>query len=259
MTNFIYKPLPYFLVVLLAFATHAHAEPSVERGQRILMEWEGETRYGEVVGMQQVNEQTRYAIQLRRYINSSNLTSRVVRAQREQITLPAQSHNVRLQGQDRELRRGLVVLGRNNQLWQIDDVFADGRVVVTPLHVNRNSRNRVSENFARLEHQNVSIINAQDIAAVEVDSYGGYEKNGVYTHISGMPLCDARALESYQLPRELRDQQNLRFSCGRGGQAHINGLFSNGSVSIGAHIFNPFPRSIEQYLSPESDTPSSAQ
>jgi hypothetical protein len=176
----------------------------------------------------------------------------------DQITSAVPFLSKNLQGVERRLQAGSVVLREDNRAYHVLQVFSDGRVVAELLSVNRVSRHRLpGTNLTRSTQDPAHhIFHSNEIRAVAVNEFRAtreqsYQVNGRYQNIAGMPLCDVAALRRYQLPTELRGSSDLRFSCGRDSRgAQIDALFSNGTVMIGQYTFNPFPRSLEAYTAP---------
>lgn len=238
--------------LFLASSVFAQITSAVEKGQHVLAEQDGRLRYGEVkTEMQSSQGDLKYTVAFSGYNKRKVRTSKVEVFKTNQMVLPVKDMTHDLQGKTRTLKKGSVILSSGKKIYVVEEVFQNGQLAVTPLVANLNSRNRVSENFARVQRANIEVLKKEDVLAVEVKSFAGYKKGARYKQIHGLPICDAKALQSYQLPLEMRAKEPVRFNCGRGHVgALVHAVFSDGTLAIDNHIFNFFPKSRDKYINP---------
>ena len=238
--------------LFFASSVFALSTSLVKKGDYVLVDRNGETKYAEVGNYQKTkNGEYNYTLTIRERNKKLVNTSNSFGAKKNQLVLPAEQITQTLQDKPRVIKKGLVILGPGKKIYVVEDVFQNGKIAVTPLRTSLTSRpsERVSKNFTRAWKANVEILNKEDILAVEVPFYRDYKKGGVYKQILGMPVCDAIGVRAYQLSPDLRSEKNIRFNCGRKQEGvSINALFSDGTMAINSYIFNPFPRSQEKYI-----------
>lgn len=173
-------------------------------------------------------------------------------ANREQITLPVNHLNLDLEGKDRQIQSGTLVLGNDNLLYLVQEVYPDNRMAVYRLEIRPNHRDRVRGLFLPLIQQGILVKSLDEIRAVEDTSYGNYEKGKIYGEISGIPLChNSNVKDEWNLP------DDFSFGCNKGKQTQIREIFSDGSLLVGNTVFNPFQKTIE-YPQGVEDVPESS-
>ncbi len=186
----------------------------------------------------------------RREHNGAGWTQGSIRVTPDQLIKPVPSIPHRMQQRDQSLRKGMIVLGADKKMFIIEDVFADGRVAVSRLTINANSRHRIpNTDFVKQDREGYSIINKNEIIAVETNCFLRYCRGQVYSEIENIPVCQRDVLTTHNnsMTPEMRAALNPGFTCGRFGKFEIHALFSDGSIAIHNRIINPFPRSLHNY------------
>lgn len=160
------------------------------------------------------------------------------------LTFASKELPVEIDHRDFKLRKGLNILGQDDKMYNIEAVFADGRIVAYPVEANPSSRYQ-SGNMSRLQQTNPVVLDKNDVAAVEVQCFMGYCKNETYKQISNIPICDLEELRKLKANKQAPEnfpEVGCRFS-----GLFIDIIFSDGTLGQGRKTFNPFPRTINEY------------
>lgn len=255
--------LKHFILVIWAMQLSilGWAQESIPQiGTMVLLEHEGETIPVRLTNVQGEGSETTLMFRQERYLSSYNFSPRLLRRSlREaqyQTEVPSIQHQ--MHNENRTLRVGQIVLGRNNKTYIIRGVFPDGRMAVHPVVSNQNGGDRlgISRLFSVRNGTNMEVISRDDIVAQEVQSFRGYSyargPEGVISEIEGIPLCDQDRIQEYNFPAHLRREDFPVSGC-RHGRVQMGAIFSNGTFHFGTNwqgesrLINPFPTTIHQY------------
>jgi hypothetical protein len=177
----------------------------------------------------------------------SGLSSGKFEVEPQQVIPQIQQVNLPLQGEEKVITSGMVVLGKDKKPYRVESIFANGRVALMPLDINCVSRFRLSENscFTPKQRTNPVIGPVSDIFAVEQKCFlQTYCVGTNLTKINDIPICEYKKIEEDR-------PKNFGVNCGLQNYTAIKAAFSDGSLLLGTTILNVFPESTLKYQKPK--------
>jgi hypothetical protein len=234
--------------ILMLFIGNSVAVESVTRVHFLK---NGVIEYGYVDPIKaNLNNPSQYIVSTKKYNAAGNVSSNSIRINKKDLVFEADSITTKIQEQSVVLKKGMIVLTKDQKPAQVEAVFPDGKISLIPIEVNPMSRNRLKENknFAPIKNKNIMLVDKSNITAVEQDCFlRKYCAGKAYKNIEGIPVCQANALH---------DAKNIGLvKCGRFGTqgGTIGAVFSDGTLLLHLTLIKPFPQSIHKYV-PKSES-----
>ncbi len=198
------------------------------------------------VGAQQGDEHT----VIHNYVNCRLFCSRSsnsFRVASRDLIRPVATVTVETQGVLRNIGRDEVILGTDGNIYLVRDVFDNGMIAAYRSDINPNSRNRVAGNIDAAEEDDTFILDVDDVQAVQVSCFLNICTGQRYHEIAGMPLCDFERLRGVEVTEGVVTGVPSNLACRVDRSAPIHAVFSDGTLANGNRLFNPFPRTINNY------------
>jgi hypothetical protein len=179
-------------------------------------------------------------------------SSKTHRVPSDALIQPSSSIVVESEGTAFRVGRDHVVLGQDGYIYNIRNVFqTPGESLVVATRERRegdsfSNHDGVMDPTEGRNGRNVYILNAEQIAAVEVDCYLNVCSGQRYQEVAGTPLCDFATL------RDVTVENGVvigipELSCRVDASAPIDRVFNNGALLNGRQVFNPFPSDLRHY------------
>lgn len=241
------------LTLLLSFQTlllWSWSDPQwrqPEVGQSVLFpNSSGELSYGSLVSQKQRGSHIMGIISKLEH-NGAGWTSNTYSIPVENLIRSIKSTEITRNGRRFEILRGTYITTASRQVYLVEDVFPDGRLIAHRVRFNLSSRSRLSSGFERIRLENEYLLNTSDITGVEVQCFARYCRGQSLTEIENVPICNRALMAEYRLSEHQSPLKDL--NCNRSNNVSLNAVFSNGDMLLSQEkTINPFPPQLQNYL-----------
>lgn len=186
---------------------------------------------------------TKVLVSYKYYLSPTNLSADTIEVESKKVVRQEKKANLTLQGKERSITPGLIVLGKDQKPYLVDAIFSNGKAAFLPLEINCASRFRTSKQscFSPIKNTNHKIMQISDIHAVEQKCFlQSYCVGTTLDKINNIPLCSIYKING-------KDVANHGVNCGKQKQTRINATFSDGTLLFNNKMLNLFPEATLKY------------